>query len=372
MSLCRQRLTSPLRQQMHTAPRVSRSSAARAAQIEIEQRDRSWYVARPGAGPAAMPATRHGVALAPRPTGKLTVASIAFVAVLTAALAARADDLNVAWSAPTGCPDRESVREGLAQRLGRPVTFGPDAPLQLSATIAVQHGGYAMELHTRSPTSSEERQLQARSCNELVRASLVIAALLLGEGPVPPEPAAVSGTAASPAQAPRPWWWFARVGVVGDSGSLTGLSLGPSLGIGLAVHSTRVELSGVYLPAKDLHAPEPNGPTLATLRLAAASLDACQEFFRGPTLAPCFRVEAGQLHGQGQHLQSTLSTNSTWLLVLLGARAGMKLFDALYGSIELSAGLPWNRPTFAIRGVSSVHEVPALIGRVELSLEAHF
>jgi hypothetical protein len=370
MSARARRRSTSLRQRMRTRRGVPESSAAR---IAIEPRRRSCYIAHPGAGPATMPATRHAVAWAARPTGKLAVvANIVIAAALSAAPCVRAADLDVAWSAPANCPDRESMREGLARRLGRPVSFGPDAPLQLSATITAQQGGYALELQTRSPASSDERHLQARSCNELVRASLVIAALLLGEGPSPPEPAAISGTGAGPAQTPAAFGWFARAGLVGDFGSLTGLSLGPSLGIGLALHSTRVELAGVYLPAKDLHAPGSSGSTVATLRLAAASLGACQEFFRGPTLAPCVRVEAGQLHGQGQHLESTLTTNSTWLVFLLGARASMKLFAPLYGSIELAGGVPWNRPTFAIRGVGVVHEVPALIGRCELSLEARF
>jgi hypothetical protein len=144
------------------------------------------------------------------------------------------------------------------------------------------------------------------------------------------------------------------------------------LGLGIAVHSTRFELAGLYLPPRELNVPGLSAPASASLRLAAASIGACQEFFAGPTLAPCLRFEAGELLGQGEHLESTLTTRSAWLAVVLGARAGVRLFDVLYWSLEIAAGLPWIRPTFAIRGVGPVHEVPALIGRLETSLEARF
>jgi hypothetical protein len=320
-----------------------------------------------------MRVTSYAAAFGARPCSPLAVVAIVLAGSLCAA-PVRADDLTVHWSAPPNCPDRESLRLGLSQRLGRPVSFGPAAALQLSATITPRPGGYALELQTRSANNSEERHLQARSCTELARASLMIAALLLGADPGPAELAAVSGSAtAKPTRsAPRTWSFFVRAGLVGDLGTLAGVSFGPSLGVGIAVHSTRFELAGLYLPPQQLSAPGLSAPASASLRLAAGSIGACQEFFTGPTLAPCLRFEAGQLRGQGEHLESTLITRSAWLAVLLGARAGIRLFDFLQWSIELAAGLPWIRPTFAIHGVGPVHEVPAVFGRLETNLEARF
>lgn len=339
--------------------------------VGIEPRRSPCYIARPGDGSATMRVTSSASAFGALPTPPLALVALV-LAGLVCATQVRADDLAVRWSAPPNCPDRESLRSGLSQRLGRPVTFGPSAPLQLSATITPQAGGYALELETRSEHGAEERHLQARSCNELARASLVIAALLLGADTGPTETAAPSGALPNPMPTPRVWSFFVRAGLVGDLGTLTSISFGPSLGLGIAVHSTRFELAGLYLPPRELNAPGLSAPASASLRLAAASIGACQEFFAGPTLAPCLRFEAGQLLGQGEHLESTLTTRSAWLAVLLGARAGIRLFDVLYWSIEVAAGLPWIRPTFAIHGVGTVHEVPALIGRLETSLEARF
>jgi hypothetical protein len=109
---------------------------------------------------------------------------------------ASASDLDVRWDAPRGCPGREQLREAIARRVGREISFGADAPLHLSAVITAQDGGYELALSTRSQSASEERRLQARTCGELVRASLLIAAVLLSAesdparvaAPVPPTP----------------------------------------------------------------------------------------------------------------------------------------------------------------------------------------
>jgi hypothetical protein len=287
--------------------------------------------------------------------------------------AARADDLAVSWNAPLGCPDREAMREGLAQRLGRTVTFGEDAALQFSGTITARDGGYALELQIRSPTSAQERQLRARSCNELARASLVIAALLLGAGP-DATPAAPSGGSASQSRSTseRTWFLVASAGVTGDLGSLATFNLGPRLGFGLGLHATRLEVAALYLPPRELHGLGPNGSAAASLQLMAANLGVCQDFLGGPSLGPCLHVEAGELRGRGLQLASVRSSSATWLVVLAGARAAFRLFDAIYWTIEMDAGLLCFRANLAIRGAGTVHREPALIGRFSTGLEARF
>lgn len=104
---------------------------------------------------------------------------------------ARAHDLDVQWDVPArDCPDREQLRAGLAERLGRPLSFGPDARLRLRARIVARDGGYQLQLATRSDQTSDERTLNARTCNELLRASVLIAALSFGQRPLELEPPA--------------------------------------------------------------------------------------------------------------------------------------------------------------------------------------
>ncbi len=286
---------------------------------------------------------------------------VSALAVLCAASSALASDLDVSWTAPRDCPDRESLREGLSRRVGREVGFGADAALGVSGTIVAQGSGYELDLETRSAEGSERRTLQARSCSELARASLLIAALLLTEAP--DRPAASDADSGG-----RGWFLFARARAVGDLGSLAAASLGPGIGVGIGFGATQLELGGIWLPSQNLAAAV-DGQAPGSLQLTAASASACYEFFRGPTFGPCVQLELGRLSGRGLNLATTTAVSTTWLVGSVGARVGVRLFESLYGYADLRAGMPWMRPRFGVHGLGAVHEVPALIGRLEVSLE---
>src|SRR5512143_1665483 len=82
----------------------------------------------------------------------------------------RASDLALSWSAPAGCPAQSELQASLSARLGRQLSFGPDAVTRLHAQIAIAGAGYRLSLTTRTEIGTEERNLEARSCNELARA----------------------------------------------------------------------------------------------------------------------------------------------------------------------------------------------------------
>jgi hypothetical protein len=294
---------------------------------------------------------------------KLVAIAIWTAAVLGAVRQARASDLDLRWQAPADCSDREHLRQALSRKLGREVSLGSDAPLSLSGSIAAESGGYELQLETRSPNGSEERRLQARSCGELVRATLLIAALLLGEGPAWPD-------AVDDAE-PRDWFVFVRARAIGDFGSLAPFSMGAGAALGFGVHRTRLELGGVWLPARDASV-EGKPRATGTLQLATANVAGCQEFFAGPTLAPCLDFELGQISGRGQGLAANYDVSTAWLMVALGVRGSIQLFESMFMSLDASAGMPLRRPTFSIGAAGVVHEVPAVVGRVEVSVEGRF
>ena len=296
----------------------------------------------------------------------IAVLALGLIGLWFAANRACANDLDVRWSAPRDCPDREGLREGLSRRVGRDVRFGSEAAVGLSGTIVAQGSGYELDLETRSPAGSERRTLQARSCSELARASLLIAALLLSAAPE----ADSQLTAAEPAElepVPR-WFLFARARVIGDLGSLASASVGPGLALGFGLDRTLFELGGVLFPAQNLSA-EDGGRAPGRLQLTAASAGVCHELFGGPTLAPCLHFEAGRLTARGRELANATEVHASWLTAVAGVRAGVRLFDQVFCVADLRAGLPLGRPRFGVRGLGAVHEVPRLIGRLELSLE---
>jgi len=277
-----------------------------------------------------------------------------------------AADLALRWEVPRDCPNREQWRAGLSERVGHDVTLDDSAAIRVWARITLREAGYELDLRTHSSAGSERRTLQARSCGELARASLLMAALLLTPAREPPPSAATPVVTASPARD-----WFIALGayVVSDLGSLSTLSFGPGVRLGLGVQRTRVELTGYLLPARDVQVPGA-ADSSASLRLMAAGAGLCQEFFYGPTLGPCLRLELGRLHGSGAGLADPGAASSTWLLAALGVRGGLHLFGSVFGSAHAWLGTPFIRPTVAVRGLGAVFDVPPLVGRFELSLEA--
>jgi hypothetical protein len=302
-------------------------------------------------------------------------AAIALCAALFVALItsneARASDVQVQWEVPAGCPDRESLRAGLARRLGRAVTFGPGAPLRLWGTIAARGDGYTLDLRTEAEAGSEARHLQARSCNELTRASVLIAALLLTDTPKPAKPSAAQAGEAA-ALSPSKLTLSARASLVGDLGSLPSLALGPSLAFGIVLNRTQLELAGLYFPTQDIDAPNVPRP-VANVQLMAAGAGVCQLLLRTPELSPCLHVELGRLSAHGQNLAPNRSSGVAWLFGSVGLRLGVALGDTLVWQTELSAGLPWNRVNFAVNGLSNnLGQVSTVAGRLETGLGARF
>ena len=226
-------------------------------------------------------------------------ALVAFWAVLSAgsARASAASDLTVEWQVPTQvCPDRESLRMGVSRRLGREVRFGQDAPLPLTGRVERDGAGYVLALHTRSQYGVEERSLRARTCNELARASVLIASLLFGREPATTERLDAHAQAPASERVPH---LYARAQLAFDLGTLPGLGFGPSLMFGARFGAVAFELGGFALLPRSAAGP---GPSEAALQLTAAVAAGCVTALRTRTVSasPCLHLEAGALHAEAR------------------------------------------------------------------------
>jgi hypothetical protein len=120
--------------------------------------------------------------------------------------------IELRWSAPDECPDREAFLEAMIAIAGRRLVPAPGAALAADGRIEASSRGYVLELRLRGPTSEELRTLEAPACEALTSAgSLVVVTRLLGAVPPPPEdrpgsleeaPAAASADAAVPLPPP--------------------------------------------------------------------------------------------------------------------------------------------------------------------------
>ncbi|MET0387950.1 MAG: hypothetical protein ABW321_18405 [Polyangiales bacterium] len=289
--------------------------------------------------------------------------------------AARADDaalrvgpeVDVQWQAPAGCADREQLRAALSRELGREVHIGEDAPLQLRGELRSEPDGYVLDLQTRSRAGTEQRRLVARSCGELLRATLLIAGLLLSGDP---EIAAPHEPSPPPSDDPprgRTWKLLLRMAAALDLGSLVEPSVGAVAGVGIDFSGTRFELGTLWLPSQDL--PAETGQAFANLQLMAASAGLCQQLLRGLVMSACVSADVGRLSARGEGLREARSARAPWLGVQLGLRLGLPLQEWLRLGVSAAAGVPLIRPSFAIEGVGPIREVSVVTGRFELSLE---
>jgi hypothetical protein len=302
--------------------------------------------------------------------------SVLAVGVSTLSLArshAYASDLAIEWTAPRGCPPQDALREGLSARLGREISVGAEAPVEVHATIVAVGGGYSLDLRMHSAQGSERRELRARSCNELARASVLMAALLLMDTPG----ATVTGEI-QPKRRSRPASnassigpVYARTWVRGDLGTMPAAAVGPGIAVGLALSDTRLELGATYLPAQSMYA-SGGGDSLGSVQLMAAHANLCQVLLRVPELGPCLRAEVGQLRARGEHVASAMTASSAWFSGAIGARLGVELWSGLAWQTEVAAGMPFERVRVAVRNSGELHRTAAVFGRVETGLLLSF
>jgi hypothetical protein len=110
--------------------------------------------------------------------------------------------IELHWSAPDECPDREAFLEAMSVIAGRRLITSPAAELVVDGRIeSPSSGGYALRLRLRGPLDEELRSLEAPECDALVSAgSLVVVTRLLGAIPPPPDdqPIALEPTPAAP------------------------------------------------------------------------------------------------------------------------------------------------------------------------------
>lgn len=126
------------------------------------------------------------------------------ISLVLASLVISSAELDLQWSAPSGCPDQFDVEFRVADLVGRAITLGPDAAWSARAQVLAAANGYTTNLQVRSVLGAESRRLQDPDCEALADAVAVILALTLDSGPppssaqVPHAPPAQTATVTSP------------------------------------------------------------------------------------------------------------------------------------------------------------------------------
>lgn len=284
---------------------------------------------------------------------------------------ALAHDLALSWSAPAGCPGLAELQAGLTTRHKQPVQLGPDAPLRIDATVTRDRDGFRLVLVQRTESGESRRELYTQSCNELARATLLVASLLLS---TPPGATAVEETAA-PRPAPRatnvrPSWHVTLAGVL-DAGKLAVFAPGAAVKLGVDFDALRIRVGALYLAPRPVAIEQAPGARVV-LQLMAAEAALCYGWTRAPRLSSCAYAELGSLRAQGRGFAQDEGTASLWIAGGLGMQLSVGLSSWLALEGELSLGVPFQRAQLATRDLGEVYRVSAVYGQLQAGLCAYF
>jgi hypothetical protein len=297
--------------------------------------------------------------------------------------------LSVVYSAPAGCGTRASFVAELEARTPRVrVVDAGDSVTMASVELLDRTTGIVGQLSLREPSGMETlRAVAGKSCEEVVAALALIAAVLVDPEAITHTPAAAPAAPAAPAASPSREEPHPRAQ---PPLSETTLRFRPSLGTGAAVTST-VAPSVSFAPALELglelERGGVRGPMLllsferfssstVTRRAGVADFSTllgrvslCP--LRWPAsgvafLAPCGAFEAGSLHVDVSQTIDEKEPTVLWLAAGPGLHLEMRPLRVLGVELDLLGIFPLVRDTFFFSPRIEVFSIPVVgwTGRV--------
>jgi hypothetical protein len=271
------------------------------------------------------------------------------------AQAALPPNVQLVWSAPAECPNRERAEQILAS-----LVSATNAEPHMAAIAITRQGSSYDASIVFSGALHGERRVQAPSCHTLADAALLIVAVTID-----PLQAAVHVVHNhEPPAAPEriDVHLDARIGV--DIGSLPEVTFGPGVEVGVTLGRMRLGLEATYwVPQLQLLSDGSGG----LIRLVEAGVRGCLDRLRTPSyrLGPCAALTAGISAGEGYELDRNESSLAPWAAARLGASFRQQS-EPLFVELSLDAGRAFVSPSYTIDGEEVFHAV--WFGRVCLSV----
>ncbi|MDF2692680.1 MAG: hypothetical protein K0S65_1063 [Labilithrix sp.] len=313
-----------------------------------------------------------------------------FLAAQAAQAEAPARDLvRIDWPSVPGCPTKATV-SALTQRAVAGAKELDRVLARVEITPAANGEPWRVHIRTRTVRGSGERTLEARTCDELARATALLVALaalrteerrldvpleelapeadhterppLFVERPIR-LPAQVTTTEAAREHAPAETAFLAGVGLFVDGGALPGLAVGPSLRLEWVVAAWRARL-GFVAALEQEHVDRGLG---AKFGLFGASLDLCRAAdLRWVRSHVCVGGELDQLSASGVG-DERFEAQRTSGFVFGGLGAEWAPTKNLRLGIDLRMGPSVRRPTFLVQRASGerreLHEQSSVRGQ---------
>lgn len=290
---------------------------------------------------------------------------------------------ELAWKAPAGCPDAEAIRKQVAALV--PTPSGGEGVLHVDARVEPRERAFVLTLRTTFFERLDEREVEARACDELAEAVALVVAISLDpsldsttqvpeppdereRGPddaaasaVPSEPRAgaealpaatrpeppagapsTSLRAGAPTRRALPSAWLLRLAPKLEVGTLPAVTGGLDLAVGVLWRWWRLELHGSHSWPRRVPGP---GGSAGRFQLGVVGMHGCGRPRAGPVELPvCVGLDGGALRVDGNGLRRATTVHGPWLAASLGVglvAGGTRV--AFWTLVEGSAVLMWPR-----------------------------
>lgn len=281
------------------------------------------------------------------------------VAVVAGAVrAASAEPVRITYAAPAGCPDEADVVARLADKANaRRADRGPARVFAIA--IARDDAGF----HGTIAIDGVAREVAAGTCEEVVDALVIVAALAVEErAPAVPPPVVI---APAPHREPERWYLVAGAGVARYAGMTPSARLG--VPVYVAARHGHSELRATF------DATTRDDLAMASFRWTAGRLEGCPYVATAGAVdvAPCAGVQLGVLEGEGTAIAEAGSDTRPWIApdaaLRIRARAGRAAVE-----LEGTLAVPVVRDRYYIAPANTIHEVPWLAYGLGASLAFEF
>jgi hypothetical protein len=260
------------------------------------------------------------------------------------------DSLQLRYTAPSGCPDRDYVLRTIDSLVD--VNANLDPTLDVAARVdPSSNAEYSLNLRWTSDSGSGQRSIEAESCEAAADAAAWLIAIAI-KRPEEVEPVEKRRTASSALG------YELGVGAASGFGVLPGVAWGANLHAGIAWAALHADLSFGLFPAKRA---ERAGATV-DLSLAEVALQACY-LVAGSSVGvgPCVRAALGQITASSRGLGAPTSGDARFQMLTVGVQLRARLADSLW--LTGDAALAWHqrRPLFMISGAGTLYQ-PQSVG----------
>lgn len=309
--------------------------------------------------------------------------------------AAEPSGLALDWYAPTGCPDRDSVRARVAELVGGRGRSADSVRLDARAVVTLlQAGSFRAELDVVHGGTTRTRILEAPTCGEVAEASAVVLALAIspesdaGAAAIPmpqlaaPEPTnepAVAArstarvddrqptaTARAGAATPR---YVAGFGLAVDFALASAAAPGATLAGSLMYGRFGVGLRGSFFPERSSSLQDQPTQGVNISLLAFAPLVCVAPFTLPVELAACAEFELGRLHASGYGPPEHYDKVSSWLAPGGGLGAAFPRRGRVRARFGLDVLVPLGHTQFVLTNVGIPHRLPVVDARPALAIE---